>query len=325
VAYWKRGGGVGAGVSAHWRGPLLFVVTASLLAVAIGLSNRYPVPGTWLLVAFAGVHLGAGLLFGQWRAVLLALAWVPLAILATGILADPLSLFILVAVSVPVTALLIGLGVGVAKLTSRPRGLQLTGAGLMALALLPVPVALLNGGRTVTVDRPQVITLDERSGTLRGVGLGDSRARVEGARGRAPRWDPETNPSQEPLDADENANTSSAFYPDVPGDENDSRDTYLRYRGSSFYVHRGRVRSIEITDRSTATSRGVGPGDSMSLVEKAYPELRCGQRSYGSDADVPYPYCAGRVAPGRYIHFNGDYTQGGQPVVAVTIADRPLQ
>ena len=58
-------------------------------------------------------------------------------------------------------------------------------------------------------------------------------------------------------------------------------------------------------------------GDSLDEVRERYPGLRCGIRNEGTEY-VEYPYCTGKLGPGRYIWF------GENPVKSITMATQVM-
>jgi hypothetical protein len=188
--------------------------------------------------------------------------------------------------------------------------------------VLPLAVALglglVDRNRTVRADRPHPVAVDERAGTVGPVGLGDSATSVEAALGRAPSHSDVDGIG--PLDADADALGEPSSFEGPPS----RHQTFLRYPKLSAWTGGDRVWSIETIDPAARTSRGVGVGDSIDLVMRAYPELRCGEDSVGSDEPIPFPYCSGRTGRRTWIYFGGDYTKAGAPVTSITLLGRPF-
>jgi hypothetical protein len=193
---------------------------------------------------------------------------------------------------------------------------------LAVASVLPLALGLAIGyvehNRTVRAERSHPVLLDDRTGRMGPVGLGDSATRVEAHHGHAPSWT--DNDSVEPLDASFDYLGAPSSIDSPPG----GQDNFLRYPKYSFWIGSGRVYSIETIDRAVRTSRGVGVGDSIELIKRAYPELDCGEDSVGSDEPIPYPYCAGRTGRKTWIYFGGDYTKPGTPVTAITLLPHPF-
>jgi len=147
-----------------------------------------------------------------------------------------------------------------------------------------------------------------------GVGLGDRVAQVTLKFGRAPAAGV-ASPSI-PLD-DDGSSSGPQLLPIL------RREKDLRYP-KLFFAAENRVRYLAVADKQARLSRGVGPGDSISLVRRAYPELKCGEETTGADADIFYPACYGKLAPGMYAYVNGDYTRPGVPVIDIWLGDFDL-
>ena len=295
-----------------------------LLTLELGSSDRLPLPWWLVVVTFLSLHVGAGLLLRQWRWLGLFILLVPVAVVVGLMLENPLVLIFGGVFLAPPALVPLALGVGVGKalerrdrwtrFSVRQRASAVAGA-MVALAVLPMLVALINKARTVRVERPHPVAIDERRGAVLGVGLGDRASRVRAVFGAAPRWGGDQ--STGPLDEDGGALGSPSAGPS-------RRDTFLRYPKHSFWINGDRVWSVDIIDRGAQTRRGLGVGDSLSLVEDAYPTLRCEEGDAGSDEPDPFPYCSGRTGPGTYIYFGADYTKPGTPVTAITLARRPM-
>ena len=65
------------------------------------------------------------------------------------------------------------------------------------------------------------------------------------------------------------------------------------------------IHSIVIDDPRAATQKGVGIGDPLSAAKRAYPSVRCYKARDTFESPSP-AYCAGRLAPHRYIWFGND-------------------
>lgn len=291
------------------------------MAVEVGVSERLPL-ASWLVIAgFVGVHVGAGLALGEWRWLALSLLLVPAAAVAGALSGNGVLAVVGGALYAGAGLPPLALGIGGAKLLGRitvsvrlKRVLTAGAVALLALVALPLPLALVEKHRTVRVEGARPRMIDERRGTIAGVGLGDRPAGVQATFGSAQPW--RTEQDTGPLDPpDCRCDTASA------SPEPSDRDTFLRYRKLSFWINGGRVRSIEIADPGARTTRGIGVGDSLSLVRRAYPELDCSESSY-SEESIPYPFCAGRTGARTSIYFSADYSRPGTPVMDITVASR---
>jgi hypothetical protein len=108
-------------------------------------------------------------------------------------------------------------------------------------------------------------SVDARSGSYRGVELGMTRREAVQALGPAPRWTPDD--SIAPLEDDwvdigAPNQIPSSGNPDV-----------LRYPHVAVQLDNGVVTSIVIAERGAETHAGVGIGDGMKAVRRAYPDM----------------------------------------------------
>lgn len=80
----------------------------------------------------------------------------------------------------------------------------------------------------------------------------------------------------------------------------------------------GRLVGILAIKSGTYTKAGgVVIGDSLQAVMRAYRGARCSIAEY-AESSLRYPYCVGRLRPGRYLWFGGD------PIDTIAIAAAPL-
>jgi len=291
------------------------LVVLALLAAATQ-SDRFPLPVAGTVLALLAPGLGAGLLGRSWW--LLALAPFP-AVAGFGLayVADdnpwlPLFAGVLLALaSLPA----LPAGVGVARRSLDPR-LPVVGGAVLASALVVVPLAVAQRERTVTVDRPRPLPLDERAGTFRGAGIGDTVGQVRRRLGRGERVLPD-DPRRRGVGPDVLTGPSSL---DTSGHE-------LRYGRDVAFLLDDRARRVElvmVADERARTRAGVGPGDSMSRFRDAYPGMRCRDGSIGSDTQSPFPQCSVRIAPGRWLYVAGTYEEPGVPAVVLMLSRRPV-
>ena len=71
----------------------------------------------------------------------------------------------------------------------------------------------------------------------------------------------------------------------------------------------GDVAGFQVTSAGAATTGGIEVGDDLDDVRASYPEITCGEAPAGESpmlGNTTFPYCAGRLAPDRWIWFGGD-------------------
>jgi hypothetical protein len=169
------------------------------------------------------------------------------------------------------------------------------------------------------------LTVDEKAGTVAGVGLGDSRARLERTFGPG-KDTTDTGGVAVPRGADHDAigSPNSYGFPRPcrrrPAGGSPSPRSQgllsLSYSYVAFELCDGRVYEFVTTGAGARTVEGVAIGRSLRAAKRAYPRLRCGT-STGDSTDPPtplYPYCSGRVGPDRYLWF------GQNPIRSIAIA-----
>jgi len=322
-----RTGGAGTPEVRDWVVGIGSFVAVGVLVVEQFHSDRLPV-GDWVpLAAFVVIGLIAGLGVRGARlklgvAGLGAIVW-PLVAGAAGDPGDgPLASLALILVA--------GLGLAVGsvgrRILERGTGRRRVPGAVVGVAfvvgLAPYPVAVIERDRTVRVAHPAGRVIDERAGTFRGVGLGDPAARVSLGLGR-----PGTLGGAAQTEEFGPLVGSEAFDGPSSMDVGSSpEDVFMRYPHVAFQIRAGRVRSVQVDDRSAATAAGVGPGDSISLVRRAYPRATCGEDAIHEEPDdLPYPVCELRLAANRWLTFFGTYGRPGEPVVAVWLSVDDLE
>ncbi len=147
------------------------------MAVELATSERLPMPWWLVLAGFVGAQLGAGFLIGQWRWLALPLLFVPgagtAAALSDSDLLAAIGAVLLTGAGLP----LLALGIGSAKVLGRltvsvrsSRVLAGVAVAMLAVVLLPLPIALVQKHRTVRFEgaRPRII--DERGARSRPLG-----------------------------------------------------------------------------------------------------------------------------------------------------------
>ena len=163
--------------------------------------------------------------------------------------------------------------------------------------------------------------IDERSATVRNVGIGSSKARIAtvlgsyGVRSQA-------YPS-EPADADDDDATGGPWSVVTgphhlgPGGPSGEQVT-LRYPGAAFFVRQDRVFGFLISAKDAYTLAGVGVGDDLSRVRERYPRFRCEGASRSDTSAIQAPSCSGSVRGDRFVYFGGD------PIESVTVMEHGL-
>ena len=293
-------------------GAACFVAVAG---VTYALDGRHPV-GSWLLVAPTVALAALGLLSRSWR-LMWALPLPAVAVLvgaAAGNGSDPLSVFALLT-SVSVAAIVLWpVGIFVGRRLRVSRLLNVAAGALLAGALVVPAVALATGQRTVRVHRDAPLLLDERTGSLGGVRLGDTRAELEARLG------PGT-----PLDDTEPVNE---FHVLTGPSSLEPMPTTLRYGPDLSFVLDAKDRVVQIwtTDRQVRTRRDVGVGDSMRLFERAYGTAECSESGIGSDWPIPFPECDFQIrgVNDRWLYVGGTYDRAGIPAAQLVLSSADL-
>jgi len=299
------------------RAAAVYIAIAAVLVISSNAWPRYPL-GPESLLALVAPTLAVGLLARSWW----ALTFVPLPFVGgimftfTGV--EPYWP-VEAGLALTVAALLL-LPLAVALVRRRPEtGRSGVVLALMITGLASLPLAVLQRERTVRVDRDRPQAVDLSEGTFRGVGLGDRQRAVGDALGPARRIGPQDEGSLSLSETGERITGPSVIRGGTTGEE-------LRYGDDVAFLldGRDRVAVIEIADRSAATAKGLGPGDSLDLFADAYPHLRCDEGETDDDNSTPYPYCYGLVAPGRRLYVGGTYKDPGEPAVLLLLSRRPL-
>ena len=301
---------------------LLCVYGAVLAFVSYGLARGDRLPlSSWELIAFPACALAAAFWLGRWYALILVFA-PAVALVAFGADQGPVVFFeLLFGIPVMAVASLVGVGArkGIEHVLRRrdKRRLRaappLLGIAAACAASAPVAIALAQQGDIVRQHRSNPLIIDEHAGRVDGVGIGDPAARVIAAFGTAPRWTI-TQPDS-PLDLKPGDYLGSTYVP------SHGRGTpyVLRFPHAAFDVTGGRVNFIQLTDTNAQTRRGIGPGDSIALVQDLYPQLHCAEGDAGEDEPIPFRFCTGQTGPHSYMYFSGNYTKHGTPITDITI------
>ena len=155
------------------------------------------------------------------------------------------------------------------------------------------------------------LELDERQGTVEGVGLGDGAAEIKEVFGEAPPYDIYANST--PL----GVHPTDLTHAGHGGCRPRGRENALRYRGVSFFAYGNKFCDVAVTSERAVTRLGLSPGDRLSRVEDLYPELECGKTNISSDGTSYEPACWGRTGKRTYMWVGGD------PINNLSFGDRP--
>jgi hypothetical protein len=157
-------------------------------------------------------------------------------------------------------------------------------------------------------------TLDEDSGSFRGIALGGAERKV------LTRFGPDQGEPGGPVGplGEHNYDNGPGTFASTPGRPRpDDRTKALRYRGMAFITNERRVYVIMSSLRGTRTAKGVRVGDRLGAARDAYRALRCATATDAHGGD-DFPYCLARISGGRWLYFGGD------PIGTVAIARVPL-
>jgi hypothetical protein len=190
--------------------------------------------------------------------------------------------------------------------------IRLAAVAIVVLGPVALAVRIL-----LTESSDRAFTIDERSGTVEGVGVGDSESDVRRAFGR-----PEISHGgpYTPLD-ESHVEVGGPLAIPIPGLGRRGPPPAWRYDDVVFLMVDGKVLSFMVTADGSDTSRGVGVGDDLDDVRAAFPGIRCGESPPFGESILPfdepetYPYCRGSLGGQRSIWFGED------PVRNVTITD----
>lgn len=154
------------------------------------------------------------------------------------------------------------------------------------------------------------LVIDERTGTIEGVGIGDSSRKIQRALGRrAVLGDVRAFPDNLGATGD------SMVFPNDAGPRH--RVLTLRFGDRSFILTRATgVVGAVIWNPDARTRPGVRIGDQLDLVRKRYTETRCGEEIVDDNQTVPS--CVVRVG-------NIKVTFAKDPIRSITLASQPVR
>jgi hypothetical protein len=178
-----------------------------------------------------------------------------------------------------------------------------------SLCWIPVVCAIALSAWPLNLSPERPLLVDELDGSYRGVRLGSSPRRV-----RAILGDPPSRGGGAPLGENfyETGGPTASAPPPRTGPI-----TGYRYRGLLLELTSQGLYAMTATDGNAETRRGVGVGDSLATIRRAYPNLECGTANEGTEY-VTFPYCGGRLGPRRYVWFGED------PIRSISLAVTPL-
>ncbi|MFN2471098.1 MAG: hypothetical protein ABR583_08935 [Gaiellaceae bacterium] len=182
------------------------------------------------------------------------------------------------------------------------------GAVLVALSFVPLGWAVARWASPLDAEPAQAQSIDARAGTVDGIGLGAAPAEVIMAFGAGT---PSPTAPISPV-GDDFARISAPPLIETPGETH----AVLRYPSISFLLSDGAVYGVIVTADDAETKDGVGVGDNLDTARDAYPELRCGKSE--AEHRRTFPYCAGRLADGRWAWFGDD------PIRSIALASTRL-
>jgi hypothetical protein len=169
----------------------------------------------------------------------------------------------------------------------------------MALAVAAIAL-LVHGGS----EAPQRVLVDERSGSVAGVRLGDSRADVLGALG----------PPTDDEDGFFPAERDFTGPPAIPTPE--GRAEPIHYKDVAFLVSAvSGVFAVAVLAEGGMTRAGVGIGDSLDRVRERYRGVMCGEAIAGEalvGPDPTYEWCS-TTLDDVHVFFGGD------PIASITL------
>lgn len=155
------------------------------------------------------------------------------------------------------------------------------------------------------------VTIDERAGTYRGVGLGSSRRAARQRLGDGPAGpdEPLAPVGRKPLV------TGVPPGPRTPAGRAPS--TVWRFPGAAMVADDGEAWLAVFAAEDARTAAGVGVGSRLDEARKAYPGSYCAIANAGTEY-VSFDFCTARVSAGRYVWFAYD------PIRSVTVSRAPL-
>jgi hypothetical protein len=155
-------------------------------------------------------------------------------------------------------------------------------------------------------ERSPSFRIDERRGTVNGVGIGDRVAVMERRFGAKQAADPYREPAG-PLSVEVGEYEGPSHFGLGP--------PFYRYERVSFFAEGGRIVGFMVVAEAQ-TASAIATGDDLDRVREVYPHARCGEAPRGEYGH--YPACVVRLGPRRVVWFGGD------PVSTIMVGMREL-
>jgi hypothetical protein len=176
------------------------------------------------------------------------------------------------------------------------------GRSLALAALAAISVATGCAGD----ERSPSLRIDERRGTVNGVGIGDPVTAMERGFGEKQAADAYREPVV-PLSVDVGESEGPSHFGLGP--------PFYRYEQVSFFAEEDQIVGfMVVADAETAS--GIATGDDLDRVRDVYPRARCGEAPRGDYGH--YPACVVRLGSRRVVWFGGD------PVSTIMVGIREL-
>lgn len=206
-------------------------------------------------------------------------------------------------------AVLVGLAAGgsrraVARVPVARRVLPRLAIAAATLAVVVAGWGVQADARVIDRTPAEPVALSDRTGAFRGVEVRDRLRDVRERLGTPAIVPAGDRAAGLPVDAGDGLA--------LPGDLPDG-ETW-RYEGLALIVGRSRVLAMVVTDDRAQTGAGVGIGDSLEVVRRAYGGLSCRGVRFGNARNPAHPSCRSRL-PGRVglrrigVAFSGDPVQ----------------
>jgi hypothetical protein len=138
------------------------------------------------------------------------------------------------------------------------------------------------------------LRVDERRGTVNGVGVGDRVTAMKQTFGEKAAADPYREPAA-PLWVEVGEYEGPSHFGLGP--------PFYRYEQVSFFAKQERIVGFMVV-APAETASGIATGDELDRVPDFYPRARCGEAPRGDYGH--YPACVVRLGPRRFVWFGGD-------------------